>query len=79
MTGDYLEGSGTANAQRSEAKIMGKGHLMMSLNAVTDRKDIVLAAVSVHSGVTRTRCLFSFPALKNWTNSNNLFFFAPSR
>ena len=37
MTGAYLEGPGTANAQRTEAKIMGKEHLMMSLKAVTDR------------------------------------------
>lgn len=37
VTGAYFEGSGTTNAQRPEAKIMGKGNLMMSLNAVTDR------------------------------------------
>lgn len=37
VTGAYLEGPGTANAQRAEAKIMGKGHLMVSLKAVTDR------------------------------------------
>lgn len=32
MTGAYLERSGTSNAQRPEAKIMGKGPLMLTLN-----------------------------------------------